>query len=229
MFSQAVASNPDCVTIITTFDLFEALFFYISHANASCLPCLFHRTDKEEIIGADRTVKPTDSFVAKAGPADPDAAESIFSAQCLPCEFYSDIVKAFSGKAVLDLSIGQGQAALSCLQNRICYVGFGLTEKHCEALKKRLTQKVLEEMKQESSTFYRPELVTTNEGQTGTDTGKGPKRPGGNDGKPEPKKPKGGPKPKPQNQKPEKSEKDSNKGEEAKEDDDDRRSDSLPW
>ena len=113
MFSQAVASNPDCVTIITTFDLFEALFFYISHANASCLPCLFHRTDKEEIIGADRTVKPTDSFVAKAGPADPDAAESIFSAQCLPCEFYSDIVKAFSGKAVLDLSIGQGQAALS--------------------------------------------------------------------------------------------------------------------
>ena len=35
--------------------------------------------------------------------------------------------------------------------------------------------------------------------------------------------------PKPQNQKPEKSEKDSNKGEEAKEDDDDRRSDSLPW
>ena len=95
MFSQAVASNPDCVTIITTVDLFEALFFYISHANASCLPCLFHRTDKEEIIGADRTVKPTDSFVAKAGPADPDAAESIFSAQCLPCEFYSDIVKSF--------------------------------------------------------------------------------------------------------------------------------------
>ena len=116
------------------------------------------RREKEEILSPERIVSPTDSAVEKAGRSD-DAVESVFSAHVFPTELYSDIFKAFSIQCILDLSAGQGQAAQAALENRLCYVGFGLSDKHVEALEKRLTQKVLEDMEVESSTFYRPEMA----------------------------------------------------------------------
>ena len=116
------------------------------------------RREKEAILSPERIVSPTDSAVEKAGRSD-DAVESVFSAHVFPTELYSDIFKAFSIQCILDLSAGQGQAAQAALENRLCYVGFGLSDKHVEALEKRLTQKVLEDMEVESSTFYRPEMA----------------------------------------------------------------------
>ena len=73
-------------------------------------------------------------------------------------DFYTDIYHGFEAKGVVDLSVGQGAAAKAALQLKLPYFGFSLTDQHCLHIEKLLTESVLDNMAQESSTFYRPEM-----------------------------------------------------------------------
>ena len=73
-------------------------------------------------------------------------------------DFYTDIYHGFEAKGGIDLSVGQGTAAKAALQLRLPYFGFALTDQHCLHIEKLLTESVLDNMAQESSTFYRPEM-----------------------------------------------------------------------
>ena len=131
------------------------------------------RKSKEAVLGPDRVVLPTERATEKA-PRNDDALESV---QLLPTELYKDIVQAWDAKGVLDLAVGQGQMAQACLANRTCFVGFGLTEQHCQGLEKLLTDKILQEMKDEGSTFYRPEMAVAAEADKTTKDPKPKKQP----------------------------------------------------
>ena len=104
-------------------------------------------------------MKPTDAAMEKqAEQGRVDGPETVFSAHCLPVDFYTDLYHGFEVKGVIDLSVGQGTAAKAALQLRLPYFGLALTDQHCLHIEKLLTESILENMAQESSTFYRPEM-----------------------------------------------------------------------
>ena len=77
-------------------------------------------------------MRPTDTAVEKqAEQGRVDGPESVFSAHCLPVDFYTDIYHGFEAKGGIDLSVGQGTAAKAALQLRLPYFGFALTDQHC--------------------------------------------------------------------------------------------------
>jgi len=57
------------------------------------------------------------------------------------------------------LSAGQGSAARAALLERVPYFGFVLGEQHGKKLEMQLTDFVLEEMRREGSSHYRPEAA----------------------------------------------------------------------
>ena len=82
--------------------------------------------------------------------------------------------KHFARKPRLDLACGQGNAAKACLQERLPYTGFVLSEAHGRRLESLLTNFICEQMKQEGSPHYRPEACSQQE----EETDKQNKRPG---------------------------------------------------
>ena len=59
----------------------------------------------------------------------------------------------------MDLAAGQGSAARACLLERVPYFGFVLGEQHGKKLEMQLTDFLLEEMRREGSSHYRPEAA----------------------------------------------------------------------
>ena len=57
------------------------------------------------------------------------------------------------------MAAGQGSAARACLLERVPYFGFVLGEQHGKKLEMQLTDFLLEEMRREGSTHYRPEAA----------------------------------------------------------------------
>ena len=74
--------------------------------------------------------------------------------------------KHFARKPRLDLACGQGNAAKACLQERLPYTGFVLSEAHGRRLESLLTNFICEQMKQEGSPHYRPEACSQQEEET---------------------------------------------------------------
>ena len=88
-----------------------------------------------------------------------EGLESVFSSSALPVPFYQDLIRGHSAKAVLDLAAGQGNFAKAALLERVPYYAFTLTELHSKKLEVILTQFLVDEMKKEGSTHFRPEAV----------------------------------------------------------------------
>ena len=57
------------------------------------------------------------------------------------------------------MSAGQGSAARAALLERVPYFGFVLGEQHGKKLEMQLTDFLLEEMRREGSSHYRPEAA----------------------------------------------------------------------
>ena len=91
--------------------------------------------------------------------------ESVFSAAALPVPFYQDLIRGHAAKAVLDLAAGAGNFAKAALLERVPYYAFTLTECHSKKLEVILTQFLVDEMRKEGSTHFRPEAVQDQERQ----------------------------------------------------------------
>ena len=174
-------------------------------------------------------MKPTDAAVEKkADQGRVDGPESVFSAHCLPVDFYTDIYHGFEVKGIIDLSVGQGTAAKAALQLRLPYFGLALTDEHCLHIEKLLTESILENMAQESSTFYRPEMDAADLKKTEDEEKGGKPKP-----KPAPKKTTKKPKTKKEGEGQEGAgnteEDETHKGKKRKKDEEDESVDSLPW
>ena len=76
----------------------------------------------------------------------------------LPKVVYEEMVHQFDAKAVIGLA-GDGRLAMTCLEQRIPFVGFGWTERHCEALRKRLEKVIWKAMMNPAGPLYKPELA----------------------------------------------------------------------
>ena len=74
----------------------------------------------------------------------------------LPKVVYEEVMHQFGAKAVIGLA-GDGRLALACLEAKIPFFGFGWTEIHCDALRKRLEKAVWKGMINEGP-LHRPEL-----------------------------------------------------------------------
>eukprot|EP00435_Cladocopium_sp_Y103_P027001 s4446_g6.t1 len=148
-------------------------------------------TEKVEILTEDRSVEVTPEAASKA--SDNQGLQSVFSASVLPVEFFRDLVKGHSAKAMLDLAAGQGNAAKGCLMERLPYVGFVLSEAHARKLEVLLTDFIVQQMKVEGSAHYRPEACAQ-PGAEEQGTNEEPKPKGkknknsGSDAEPKPKK-----------------------------------------
>lgn len=90
-----------------------------------------NRSEKVEILGQARTVEVTPEAAEKKQSGEQTAVlESVFSASLLPENFFRDMLRGHSAKAMVDLSCGQGSAARACLLERLPYFGFVLSEAH---------------------------------------------------------------------------------------------------
>ena len=118
------------------------------------------RQEKEEVLGKDRAVEITEDAATKKVESGGSAGlESVFSASALPVLFYQDVIRGHSAKAILDLAAGQGNFAKAALLERIPYFAFTLTEAHSKKLEVILTQFLVDEMKREGSSHFRPEAL----------------------------------------------------------------------
>ena len=124
------------------------------------------RNEKEEVVGKDRVVTITEDAAAKkAESGGSELLESVFSAAALPVPFYQDLIRGHAAKAVLDLAAGAGNFAKAALLERVPYYAFTLTECHSKKLEVILTQFLVDEMRKEGSTHFRPEAVQDQERQ----------------------------------------------------------------
>lgn len=124
------------------------------------------RNEKEEVLGKDRVVTITEDAAAKkAESGGSELLESVFSAAALPVPFYQDLIRGHAAKAVLDLAAGAGNFAKAALLERVPYYAFTLTECHSKKLEVILTQFLVDEMRKEGSTHFRPEAVQDQERQ----------------------------------------------------------------
>ena len=138
------------------------------------------RQEKEEVLGKDRVVTVTEEAAAKKAESGGEGLESVFSSSALPVPFYQDLIRGHSAKAVLDLAAGQGNFAKAALLERIPYYAFTLTESHSKKLEVILTQFLVDEMKKEGSTHFRPEALQEPQVDSAQDLKKRPK--GGEEG-----------------------------------------------
>ena len=76
-----------------------------------------------------------------------------------------DLIRGHAAKAVLDLAAGAGNFAKAALLERVPYYAFTLTECHSKKLEVILTQFLVDEMRREGSTHFRPEAVQDQERQ----------------------------------------------------------------
>ena len=126
---------------------------------------LLPRSLKAEVLTAERLCAVTENAQEKTskkqetGKAEADPLESVFSAHCLPKEFYQDFLCAHSCQAWVDLACGQGESAKACLLERKAFFGVTLSEAHSKRLEVALTTFLLEEFTKEGSTYYRAEAV----------------------------------------------------------------------
>ena len=76
-----------------------------------------------------------------------------------PIKLDEEVVHSYDLEAVIDLSAGNGQLALTCIRQRKPYFGITLTEAHSAELINWLTSKVWSSFLDESSKLYVPALA----------------------------------------------------------------------
>lgn len=69
-------------------------------------------------------------------------------------EFYEEILHAYQPRAVVDWTCTDGRFAAVCTEAGVPYVGWTLTDKHCEAVTRRVAHMVFQKMTSEQSPLY---------------------------------------------------------------------------
>ncbi len=76
-----------------------------------------------------------------------------------PLQLWQELIHSYAIGSVIDLSVGDGRAALAALAERVPYVGVTLSEKHAELVTQRLQLEVFRLMQDAQSPFHQPGLV----------------------------------------------------------------------
>ena len=139
-----------------------------------------------QVQDADDIEEPEERKVKRT----PEAVEPVFYHGYPPIVF-QDILKSLQVRYCIDLTPGDGAAALACYKLGIVYLGFTFTQVHTEQLAARLEHEILQAMANEADPLYSARLVgalAAAPEPTGTATPKpapGPRR-GRKRNKPEP-------------------------------------------
>ncbi len=115
------------------------------------------RKEKVECLAARLvTEKPQGSDEAKKELRSEDPTpEAFFQNAMLPVQFFQDMFVSYSVLGLLDLAVGNGEAAKAAVQARLPYVGFCASEAYCKRFEEMLTDFVLACMKEEGNPLYR--------------------------------------------------------------------------
>ncbi len=109
----------------------------------------------------------------KGGPQRANSNEEPVFFHAKPENYYSELFHSYYVGRVIDLTAGDGAAAMAAMKSKppVPYLGLCLTEAHEEFLRERLVAAVLEEMKKEASPLFTPAysaFLAENEVATGT-------------------------------------------------------------
>ncbi len=109
----------------------------------------------------------------KGGPQRANSNEEPVFFHAKPENYYSELFHSYYVGRVIDLTAGDGAAAMAAMKSKppVPYLGLCLTEAHEELLRERLVAAVLAEMKKESSPLFTPAysaFLAENEEETGT-------------------------------------------------------------
>ena len=63
-----------------------------------------------------------------------------------PVAMYEELLKAFSIKAVIDLTPGEGNLAFAAFRRNVIYTGITFSEEHSDGLMARIDKCVLQDM-----------------------------------------------------------------------------------
>ena len=101
----------------------------------------------------------------------PEAVEPVFYHGYPPIVF-QDTLRSLQVRHCIDLTPGDGAAALACYKLGIVYLGFTFTAVHAEQLAARLEHEILQAMANEADPLYSARLVGALAGSTGNGTPK---------------------------------------------------------
>ena len=114
--------------------------------------CFRHSSDLPEI--------PDDAeeSQAQATSRASNSAEPVFF-HALPTELFEDVYRMTQAVAVIDLTAGDGAAAVAAVKHRLLYFGLTLTTRHQEHLAAHIKKQLLNAMATEGDSLYEPALV----------------------------------------------------------------------
>ena len=88
----------------------------------------------------------------------PESVEPVFYHGCPPIVF-QDILKSLQVRYCIDLTPGDGSAALACYKMGIVYLGLTFTTVHTEQLSARLEHEIMQSRANEADLLYSARLV----------------------------------------------------------------------
>ena len=87
-----------------------------------------------------------------------NSSEPVFF-HALPVEFFEDMFRVLQAAAVIDLTAGDGAAAVAAAKLRLLYFGHTLTADHEQQLAARIKQQLINAMATEGGALYEPALA----------------------------------------------------------------------
>jgi hypothetical protein len=87
-----------------------------------------------------------------------NSSEPVFF-HALPSEFFEDMFHVLQAAAVIDLTAGDGAAAVAAVKLRLLYFGLALSADHEQLLAARIKQQLINAMATEGDALYEPALV----------------------------------------------------------------------
>jgi len=87
-----------------------------------------------------------------------NSSEPVFF-HALPVEFFEDMFRVLQAAAVIDLTAGDGAAAVAAAKLRLLYFGLTLSADHEQQLAARIKQQLINAMATEGDALYEPALV----------------------------------------------------------------------
>ena len=107
-----------------------------------------------QVQDADDIEEPEERKVKRT----PEAVEPVFY-HGYPSIVFQDILKSLQVRYCIDLTPGDGAAALACYKLGIVYLGFTFTHVHTQQLSARLEHEILQAMANEADPLYSARLV----------------------------------------------------------------------
>ena len=109
--------------------------------------------DRPDLAGED-----AEEATLRASARANNSSEPVFF-HALPTEFFEDLFRILQAAAVIDLTAGDGAAAVAAAKLRLLYFGLTLTDDHEQLLAARIKQQLINAMATEGDALYEPSLV----------------------------------------------------------------------